>query len=286
MDRIYSILKSITEAAQKTYKGKKRSDLKDSDFLFPQTRSFPIVTPQDIPDAISNFGRMKGNMSYDAFLKKLYNMAKKKGPEFISAIPDASKEKLGIKKGKSCYETEIDDNRMDYDEIDIYDLETEMLGKKMELEALKKSLKKMKQSKGEDFTDIEDMEMETVEEELMEYKNDFYEMSIGSIRAIATHAQSILNSLEQESVKENLTESWLQGKIAITEDYMRTIHDFVMFVSEADDNSDAGSRPGLWDNIRKKREKMGKDYRPAKPGDKDRPNTEQWKKLTKDNKKK
>jgi hypothetical protein len=30
-------------AAQQRYGGKKRGDLKDSDFLFPETRSFPIV---------------------------------------------------------------------------------------------------------------------------------------------------------------------------------------------------------------------------------------------------
>ena len=84
-------------AYQKTYQGEKRSELKDSDFLFPETRSFPIVTPQDIADAISNFGRMKGNMSYDDFLKKLYQFAKRKGPEFVKAFPQASKEKLGIK---------------------------------------------------------------------------------------------------------------------------------------------------------------------------------------------
>lgn len=36
--------------------------------------------------------------------------------------------------------------------------------------------------------------------------------------------------------------------------------------------------PGLWENIRKKKEKMGKNYRPAKPGEKDRPDPESWKK--------
>tara|TARA_R100000234_G_C5003225_1_gene181307 strand:- start:15 stop:746 length:732 start_codon:yes stop_codon:yes gene_type:complete len=83
-------------AAQKTYDGKKRSELKDSDFLFPKTRSFPIVTPADVPDAISNFGRMRLTMSYDSFLKKLYNFAKNKGQNFVDALPLASKEKLGI----------------------------------------------------------------------------------------------------------------------------------------------------------------------------------------------
>lgn len=351
MDRIHDILNSVNEtlAAQKTYKGQKRSELKDSDFLFPETRSFPIVSPQDIPDAISNFGRMKGQMSYNAFLKKLYNMAKRKGPEFVAALPEASKEQLGLKKTVKAQE--------------------------------------------ESETESPEMEME-------EYKQDFYGMSVASIRAIANHAIEVLNNLENPTVKENLTESWLQGKIAITEDYMRTIHDYIMYTKEeaskadsyndinefelgpstmknlddlygddeentmlndtnavldhlgtmkqhtdsmmnkitggeltqkhltqgnmggkicamcktfgqmhdfimnaplADDdktliakepNTDldttdlpidtkSGSKPGLWDNIRKKREREGKKYRPAKPGDKDRPDPEQWKKLTK-----
>jgi hypothetical protein len=252
----------------------------------------------------------------------------------------------------------------------------------------------------DDFTKIEDMEKESPEMEMMEYKNDFFQMSVGSLRAIMKHSQSIIEALDNPMVKENLTESWLQGKIAITEDYMRTIHDFVMFVSEgkikadsyndinqfelgpstmknlddlygddeentklndtnavvdhldkmktqagnmankiisgevtqdrltqanmggkicgmcmafgqmhdfimnlplADDDktmvakevdtdprdtdlpidTKSGNKPGLWDNIRKKKEKMGKNYRPAKPGDKDRPDPEQWKRLTK-----
>ena len=137
MDQINRILNKVQEymaGAAETYKGQKRSDLKDSDFLFPETRSFPIVTPQDIPDAISNFGRMKGPMSYDAFLKKLYHMAKRKGPEFVAAIPEASKEKLGIKT-KSYYDVDTDDMIEDdeYD-TDVTELYTEMLGKKMELD--------------------------------------------------------------------------------------------------------------------------------------------------------
>jgi hypothetical protein len=41
------------------------------------------------------------------------------------------------------------------------------------------------------------------------------------------------------------------------------------------------SKPGLWENIRKKKDRMGKKYKPAKTGDKDRPDPEQWNKLTK-----
>lgn len=282
-DKILQDLKNNLETtlAQKTYKGIKRNDLKDSDFLFPETRSFPIVTPRDIPDAISNFGRMKGPMSYEVFLSKLYKFAKKKGPEFVAALPKATKEKLGIKACEMIddeYENDMEE------ENDPMEIEIENLEKQIKLETLKQKLMEIKKSKGQDFTQVEDMEEESVMQEMMEYKNDFYEMSLGSIKSIMTHAQNILNALDQQSVKENLTESWLQGKIAVTEDYMITIHNFVMFgPSETDTEGTEAAKnlPGLWENIRKKRERMGKDYKPAKKGDKNRPDSEQWKQLTK-----
>jgi hypothetical protein len=87
---------SETEAYQSTYKGKKRSQLKDSDFLFPDKRSFPIVSPQDVRDAINNYGRMGGGMSYDAFIKKLYQKAKSKGPEFVAAIPEKTRKEHNL----------------------------------------------------------------------------------------------------------------------------------------------------------------------------------------------
>lgn len=163
------------------------------------------------------------------------------------------------------------------------EIRKEDLEDELELEMIKQKLKELRKSKAEDgdFVDVDDMEVETIEQEMMEYKKDFYEMSVGSIKAIATHASNILNALDNPKVAENLTESWLQGKIAITEDYMRTIHDFVMFVSDAADTTSSSDRPGLWENIRRKKERMGKKYRPAQPGDKDRPDTQQWKKLTK-----
>ena len=312
MERFKEILHSISEAAQKTYKGKKRSDLKDSDFLFPETRSFPIVTPRDVPDAISNFGRMKGPMTYDAFLNKLYTFVKRKGPEFVAALPEATKDKLGIKKksqarcafGVGDMVRNINPDCIHYMSegivVAVKDLPNNM-GKVIsykttnagtnwqigsELTKTEVQLALMEDpllQRDMDLMDLhsEENEEESPDNELMEYKSDFFEMSVGSLRAISTHATEILNSLENPRVKENLTESWLQGKIAITEDYMRTIHDFIMYVSEAADTISAADRPGLWENIRKKKEREGKKYRPAKPGDKDRPDPDQWKKLTK-----
>lgn len=133
-----------------------------------------------------------------------------------------------------------------------------------------------------EMMDGEDHENETPSDELQEYKTDFFRMSLASLKAIMVHAHNIINASEEPNVKSNLTESWLQGKIAITEDYMRTIHDFVMFVQpDADDTSEAKSKTGLWENIRKKKQREGKNYRPAKPGDKDRPNPEAFKEAQK-----
>ena len=90
-------------------------------------------------------------------------------------------------------------------------------------------------SKAEEMMEPED-EMESEESEMEEYKNEYLEMSVSSLNSIKTHAENILNALNNEKIKENLTESWLQGKIAITEDYMVMIHNYVMFAEESDAN--------------------------------------------------
>ena len=139
-----------------------------------------------------------------------------------------------------------------------------------------------------DFTQVEQNENESPQTELMEYKYDYYQMSLGSIKSIAKHAQAIVDAVENGTVKEGLTESWLQGKIAVTEDYMLTIHNFLMFgetETDTEGTEAAKNLPGLWENIRKKKEREGKKYKPAKRGDPDRPDPEAWKKLTKDSKK-
>jgi hypothetical protein len=80
-------------------------------------------------------------------------------------------------------------------------------------------------------------EMESPEEELQDYKEDFYSMIVGSITSIQTHAQNILNKLNDPMVKENLTEPFLQQAAALAEDYMITIHNYVMFNKENQESS-------------------------------------------------
>jgi hypothetical protein len=125
--------------------------------------------------------------------------------------------------------------------------------------------------------------------ELEDYQAEFLGMSISSLKNILYSVSKILENIDNDQVKQNLTESWLQGMIAITENNMSTIKDFVMFSDKTDDNSSEGASknlPGLWENIRRKKEREGKKYKPAKRGDKDRPDPEAWKNLTDENKEK
>ena len=48
---------------------------------------------------------------------------------------------------------------------------------------------------------------------------------------------------------------------------------------------EALAKTGLWDNIRRKKAREGKNYRPAKKGDADRPDEKSWKKAQKSKKK-
>jgi hypothetical protein len=66
----------------------------------------------------------------------------------------------------------------------------------------------------------------------------------------------------------------------LTEDnfYVPTEAEYEDFGEETEEWDVSIAKPGLWENIRKKKEREGKDYKPAKKGDPDRPDPEAWKK--------
>jgi hypothetical protein len=80
-----SYAQMLMDIAAERFGGKKRSALKDSDFLDPKRRSFPVMSAQDVKDAVSSWGRYKGSMSFDEFKAKLIRRAKKIGAE--NALP-------------------------------------------------------------------------------------------------------------------------------------------------------------------------------------------------------
>jgi hypothetical protein len=64
--------------------------------------------------------------------------------------------------------------------------------------------------------------------------------------------------------------------------YIPAEAEYVDFEEEVEEFDVAGEKPGLWDNIRKKKEREGKNYKPAKPGDPDRPTKDAFKKAQSD----
>lgn len=73
------------------YGGKERDDLKSSDFVFGDERTFPVMTSQDVKDAVSSWGRYKGKHSFEEFKRRLKALARRKGLE--GSLPNEWKEK-------------------------------------------------------------------------------------------------------------------------------------------------------------------------------------------------
>ena len=80
----------LMDIAAERFGGKKRSELKDSDFLDPGTRSFPIMSAKNVKAAISTWGLYKGKMTFEQFKSRLTRRAKKIGAE--GALPKSWKE--------------------------------------------------------------------------------------------------------------------------------------------------------------------------------------------------
>ena len=80
-------------------------------------------------------------------------------------------------------------------------------------------------------------QVEEVEDEFEDYKEDFYGMIVGSINSIYQHAKNVMDKVNDPMVKENLTEPFLQQMAILAEDYMITIHNYVMFNKENEESS-------------------------------------------------
>jgi starvation-inducible DNA-binding protein len=76
-------------AADRNTTPAQRQDMPAEDFVFPETRNFPIVTPTDIPAAVSSWGRYGGAETFETFKAKLIELATRKGQNFVDALPQA-----------------------------------------------------------------------------------------------------------------------------------------------------------------------------------------------------
>jgi hypothetical protein len=69
-----------------------REAMPAGDFVIPETRNFPIVTPGDVDAAVSSWGRYQGDVSFETFKQRLIDLATAKGEEFVARLPQAWKD--------------------------------------------------------------------------------------------------------------------------------------------------------------------------------------------------
>jgi len=96
-----------------------------------------------------------------------------------------------------------------------------------------------------------------------------------------SQAMDGLSSIAAADFKYNVNE--LGYTEALNEDnfYVPSEDEYVDFEDGPEEWDISVAKPGLWENIRKKKEREGDDYKPAKRGDPDRPDPESWKKAQK-----
>jgi hypothetical protein len=94
---VQAIAKAIADQLAKVAKrdfdpnvggGVDRDRIPDEDFAGPD-RSFPIVTPADVSDAVHSLGRTKHDR--DAIKRRIIEIARRKGPEFEAELPESWK---------------------------------------------------------------------------------------------------------------------------------------------------------------------------------------------------
>jgi 2'-5' RNA ligase len=68
-----------------------RAKLKPSNFVIPENRSFPIVEPQSVQDAVSSWGRANppAKVTFEVFKRRLIRIAHRKGPEYVAKLPES-----------------------------------------------------------------------------------------------------------------------------------------------------------------------------------------------------
>lgn len=90
--------------------GVDRDKIPAEDHVDPQGRRFPIVTPGDVSDAVSSYGRAKPRIPFKQFKRRLTAIAQRKGAAFVKELPQAWKkpdtakaaEPDAAKRGKQC----------------------------------------------------------------------------------------------------------------------------------------------------------------------------------------
>ena len=353
------------KAAEK-YGGVLRTDLKDSDFVIPSERKFPVMTNQDVKHAVSNFGRYKGSMSYEEFKSKLVALVKRKGLQ--SALPKTIKDEFKIKASIILPESIKDllKQKSEASSIAYSDLEKVFLigfelcssfyrpGKTDAQYALARVNNFIKTSdthllEDNEFFAFSEIELTLASIELIKNKIDTIE-----IKAEIEDPEDEEDSEDDDEEESDASKKTLNKPFRLPSGskkkfgvYVKNDKGNTVVVKFGDPNMEIkrddpnrrknyrarhgcdspgpkwkanywsckmwsskpvskitrsvcvcdcedcskdveelvnieGAKPGLWENIRKKKKKMGKNYKPAKPGSEDYPDKESYEKAQAD----
>ena len=86
----------------------------------------------------------------------------------------------------------------------------------------------------------------------------------------------------REHIQEHFSETGYTEELTEANFVVPAEEDYIDFGEETEEWDIAAERPGLWENIRRKKQREGDKYRPAKPGDPDRPTQDQLKRAQSD----
>lgn len=84
----------VAAAADRDTTPAQREEMPAGDFVIPETRNFPIVTPDDIPAAVSSWGRYRGALSFETFKRRIIRLAQRKGAAFVAALPQQWRDEM------------------------------------------------------------------------------------------------------------------------------------------------------------------------------------------------
>jgi hypothetical protein len=121
-----------------------------------------------------------------------------------------------------------------------------------------------------------------------ETKNEFLSRCMGDSKMNAEYPETaqryaVCNSGAKGSLQQQISDTYEEQafgseEIIFDEDsmYIPEESEYVDF-GEASEEYIVAEKKGLWENIRDKKKREGKNYKPAKPGDPDRPSKDAWK---------
>jgi hypothetical protein len=91
-------------------------------------------------------------------------------------------------------------------------------------------------------------------------------------------SRSGASAIESADITYNIETFGYTEDVSEANFYVPQESEYVDFNEQTEEWDISTAKPGLWENIRKKKEREGDNYKPAKRGDPDRPHPESWKK--------